>query len=152
MWSLESYYAHSCIASLQWFEQDYSELLEREKILTFKTVLRSLKRTLLVVPGFAIFNLLGNGTKSWRRIAHLVETVHGNWSETKFGFSISGSRAVNWFLCVNCKYWEKIRLTKTEFLYDRIKKIFPIHNFNIKKKVKNFIDMWFINRTRLVLI
>lgn len=92
------------------------------------------KRTLLVVPGFAIFNLLGNGTKSWRRIAYLVETVHGNWSETKFGFSISGSRAVNWFLCVNCKYWEKIRLTKTEFLYDRIKKIFPIHNFNIKKK------------------
>lgn len=127
-------------------------IVRERKILTFKTVLRSLKRTLLVVPGFAIFNLLGNGTKSWRRIAYLVETVHGNWSETKFGFSISGSRAVNWFLCVNCKYWDKISLTKTEFLYDRIYKIFPIHNLNIKKKVKIFIDMWFINRTRLVLI
>lgn len=127
-------------------------IVRERKILTFKTVLRSLKRTLLVVPGFAIFNLLGNGTKSWRRIAHLVETVHGNWSETKFGFSISGSRAVNWFLCVNCKYWDKIRLTKTEFLCDRIYiRFFPFTILTLKKVIF-FIDMFFINRTRLVLI
>lgn len=78
--------------------------------------------------------------------------VYGNWLEIKFGFSISGSRVVNWFFCVNCKYWDKIRLIKIEFLYDCIYKIFFIYNFNIKKKVKNFIDMWFINRIRLVLI
>lgn len=109
-------------------------IVRERKILIFKIVLRFLKRIFFVVFGFVIFNLFGNGIKLWWRIVYLVEMVYGNWLEIKFGFSISGSRVVNWFFCVNCKYWDKIRLIKIEFLFDCIKKIFFVYNFNIKKK------------------
>lgn len=87
-------------------------IVRERKILIFKIVLRFLKRIFFVVFGFVIFNLFGNGIELWWRIVYLVEMVYGNWLEIKFGFSISGSRVVNWFFCVNCKLWDKLRLNK----------------------------------------